>query len=123
MPSQFAQYAAMDIMTEDFRCCIQNPQPEPRMTRQTAENICIYYLYRYVLRTIADRDVLLKVQMMFSVLTFAAFAPREPAENVRLFSREIEHSYENAEALTELFYTHPAFSPETFLHIWENVIL
>ena len=93
------------------------------MTRQTAENLCTYYLYHYVLQAIDDRDGLSKVQMMLAALTFAAFAPNGTADNVRLFSKEIEHSYENTEMLSELFLSHPAFSPDTFLHIWQNVIL
>ena len=119
----FARHKELETMGEDFPFCIQNPQPVPCIARQTAVNLCIYYLYRYVLQAISDGDVLSKVQMMFSALTFAAFAPFDTFVNVRLYSKEVEHSYENMEKLDAWFLTDDAFSPETFMAIWDGVTL
>ena len=119
----FERLTELDAMTDMFRACIQKPQPVPRLTRQTAENLCAYYLYRYVQQAVSDGDVLSKVQMMLSALTFAAFAPLTTAENVRLFSKEVEHSYDNMEKLNEWFWTDDAFSPETFAAVWNSVTL
>ena len=119
----FAKMAGLDVMGEPFRTGIQNPQPTPRITRQAAENLCKYYLYRYVLQAIADGDVLSKVQLMLTALTFGAFAPLETADAVRLFSKEVEHSYENMEQLQSWFLADDAFAPETFAAIWDGVAL
>ena len=123
LPAFFARHEELETMGGDFPLCIQNPQSVPRITRQTAVNLCIYYLYRYVLQAISDGDVLSKVQMMFSALTFAAFAPLDTPVNVRLYSKEVEHSYENMEKLEAWFLTDDAFSPETFSAIWDGVTL
>ena len=123
MEAFFGRLTELDAMTDAFRACIQKPQSVPCLTRQTAENLCAYYLYRYVLQTVSDGDVLSKVQMMLSALTFAAFASPDMSENIRLFSKEVEHSYDNMDKLYEWFLTDDALSPETFAAIWNDVTL
>lgn len=116
----FAFLGTLDLMNDAFRVLTALPQKTPHADDRLFENLAVYYLYRYLLQAVADGDVLLRVQIMCAAVTFAAFAAADPFDAARLFSKEVEHSYENMEAVCDACLSHPAFAPETFLKIWEE---
>ena len=74
-----------------------------------AENLLLYFLYRYVLRAVWDglvlEKVLLAVYMVEAIFLLAAGMSGDLRENMVqcaiLFSREIEHSPDNLEKVYE----------------------
>lgn len=74
-----------------------------------AENLLLYFLYRYVLRAVWDglvlEKVLLAVYALEGIFLLASGRPGDLRENMVwcaiLFSREIEHSPENLEKVYE----------------------
>ena len=85
------------------------------------EHLLVYYLFRYFLKTVVDRDVLPKLQLAaVGVLAvrelelaawMAGHLDGEARVNViHRFSRQVEHSGENMETLRQWFRADPAFS-------------
>ena len=116
----FGFLRSLDLMDDAFRVLTASPRKTPHADDRLFENLAVCYLYRYLLQAVTDGDVLLRVQMMCAAVTFAAFAAADPFDAARLFSKEVEHSYENMEAVCDACLLHPAFAPETFLKIWEE---
>ena len=108
----------LDLMTEDFARLTTSCLTARNADWTVLENLSVCVLYRYLLQAVSDGDILLRVQQMLACVTFAAFANCDAADAARLFCKEVEHSYENLDAVYDACYTHPAFAPETFLRIW-----
>ena len=116
----FGFLSSLDLMDDAFRALTAAPRQTPHADDRLFENLAVYYLYRYLLQAVADGDVLLRIQLMCTAITFAAFASGDPFDAARLFSKEVEHSYENMESVCEACVSLPAFAPESFLKIWED---
>lgn len=94
------------------------------------EHFLMYCLYRYFLKAVNDRDVLSKVKiavvgfLMIKELDVARFvrngktlSKEEQVDIMHLYSREVEHSYENFEMLTGIFAKDKAFETKKLLMI------
>lgn len=113
-PFEFTQlpavYAGLDYIDEDNReritaAASDNPdlgRYEPELTR-----LGLYYLYRYLLGAIDSLDLLAPLRFLAaSVRTVASLAERSSLSIVTAaqhYSKEIEQSYENMEALYAFF--------------------
>ena len=92
----------LEIVTPDL-----NPEALYAALPMEAENLLLYFLYRYVLRAVWDGLVLEKalfaVYVLESIFALAGAMPGDLRENVTavsiLFSRETEHSPENLERI------------------------
>ena len=84
------------------------PVPVPE---DLLERIASYFVFRYPLKAVNDGDLLGRTALcVLAVLTVErAAAVCGLSEALRQFSREIEHSQENLEALQEAFWTEPWF--------------
>ena len=89
------------------------------------EHLMVYFMFRYFLKAVNDYDILSKVKMAVvsyfcikeidlmhfldhdHTLTFT-----DQVDIMHLYSREIEHSYENFEELGSLFHQDPLFDTE-----------
>lgn len=111
-------HCTLDLMTETFRNLTKTAHRFPTENRTLFENMAVYYLYRYTLQAVEDGDILSKVQQMLCAVTFTAFADGNPPDTARLYSKEVEHSYENMEQLYEAFFENPLFLPDFFYGIW-----
>ena len=106
---------------------VPSPEDRRRFAAETApwdahyEHLLVYYLFRYFLKTVVDRDVLPKLQLAaVGVLAvrelelaawMAGHLDGEARVNViHRFSRQVEHSGENMETLRQWFRADPAFS-------------
>ena len=80
------------------------------------ERICAYFLFRWFCKAVSDGDLLSKVQLsLLGTLTAARLgAVCGLGEALRLFSREIEHSEENLDALQEAFCFDERLAPQRF---------
>lgn len=111
-------HGTLERMTQAFgtRC---ETAHSPRIGNRTLfENLAVYYLYRYTLQAVEDGDILSKVLLMLSAVTFAASTDGDPFDTARLYAKEVEHSYENMERMVEAFFENPAFFPEAFYALW-----
>ncbi len=83
------------------------------------ENLALYYIYRYYLTAIDSLDVLSTIKRIvcaYIVIGHILDNSNESAEKIfTLYSKEVEHSYENSEALEFEFCTNPNFSVENLI--------
>ena len=94
------------------------------------EHLLMYYLYRYFLKAVNDNDVLSKVKFAvtgfimireFDVARWYAnggtLTKDEQVDIYHLYSREVEHSYENYELLSNKMASDKLFSTDNLLSV------
>jgi lysine-N-methylase len=94
------------------------------------ENIITYFVYRYFLKAVFDRDVLTKVKMgiISTLVIYQCLASEwyrkgktldyDDRVNVaHLYSREVEHSEENFESLCKAFAKKRRFLPKNLVRL------
>ena len=91
------------------------------------EQLSVYFIHRYWLRAGEDQDVLGKVHLMLASILIIRLLELEmwcdkgeltranQIEVVKAYSKEIEYSEQNIEALAEASLEHPAFLRENLL--------
>ena len=86
------------------------------MEETLLERAAVYFLFRYILKSVNDGDVLGRAEFcVLAVLTVERLAAVcGLSEALRRFSCEIEHSEENLERLLEAFWQRETFSLERF---------
>ena len=95
------------------------------------EKFALYYLYRYYLEAVRSGDVLYAVRRIVCAYFVtgrldAAFAAKGyPLPRMRIlqrYSKEVEHSYDNTEALNAAFDADPRFSAESLIALLERSV-
>ncbi len=83
-----------------------------------AEQLCIYFVYRYFLKAFYDCDVLSKLKLMaVSVMTILALGDvcGGVLESARLYSVEVEHNEDNIDAIYDEFLFNSDLSTEKII--------
>ncbi len=93
------------------------------------EHLCVYFLYRYLMKSVRDGNLFSYISLsVFAVLflfllgleDFAkqgSFSLSDQIRNIKAFSKEIEYSNENLDALLEEFCFSDAFSPDSLIKL------
>lgn len=130
----FDLFKKLDIMNSNWLYNLQNSKNS--VSAQNIEidkeftNLALYYLFRYYLGAIDDGNILFTIQRIaLAYIIISKMITYNSAENdfhkrVMLFqqySKEIEHSYENSEALESKFAFDPAFSAEGLIKILNSI--
>lgn len=104
--------------SEEFQCYMKPREYE-------FEHILVYFIFNYFLGASYDEDAITKVK--FAVLSFIViwesdmflwkkndktFTYENQVENAHAYSKEVEHSYNNYEALQLILSAHPVLSEE-----------
>ena len=93
------------------------------------EKFALYYVYRYYLEAIHSGDVLYSLKRIVCAYLVtgkldADFAAKSyPFPEMRIlqrYSKEVEHSYDNTDALNSIFDSDPRFSVENLIALLEN---
>ena len=93
------------------------------------QNICIYFIYRYFMKTIFDYDLLAKVK--FTILSYlvikdlsmkrwiekGTIKDEDVIEISYMYSKDIEHLEENIETLAEIFEVNSKFDVQNIINI------
>ena len=125
----FELFSQLDIMDKDFvrdirqasHCEVFSGEEfDGELSKQS-----LYYLHRYYLNAVDSEDVLSCVKSIYcayaivsSLVSFYG-AENHPDRRISIFekySREVEHSAENIDTLTEAFFTSPDFSTINLLN-------
>ncbi|MBQ2475261.1 MAG: flagellin lysine-N-methylase [Ruminococcus sp.] len=95
------------------------------------EKFALYYLYRYYLEAVRSGDVLYSLRRMVCAYFItgrldadfaAAGYPLERMRILQRYSKEVEHSYENTEALNAAFDSDERFSVENLMALLEATV-
>lgn len=118
----FNLHKSLDIMTDEWRDILCRASEFcngeiPEQSDKLFERMSLYYIYRYFLTAIDNLDALCTIKRIFCayvVIGCALIAGKSESEKLFwLYSKEVEHSYENSETLEFEFMTNPDFSIET----------
>ena len=98
------------------------PRWETRLSAPTPTSWCEktkyfvrYALLRYYLQAVSDYDVICRVKWIVISCLLLKTLGGDFEETAQLFSKEIENSADNMEALFDGAYTSPAFTDRTLL--------
>ena len=103
----------LDILTERWRIRLDAPDPAPWTEPHLA--LMRYFVDRYWLQAVSDYDLVSRVKLgIVSTLTVRILGG-DPISTAQLYSKEIENSAENVDALLDGAYTAPAFTDDKLL--------
>lgn len=90
-----------ELINPQWREKVNNPTIKPITNSNANENIIIYFIYKYFLQAVYDKDLLSKVKMaVLGVLINTYFG--EDSWTVHLWSKETEHSQYNMDRYVKL---------------------
>lgn len=110
----FTFFKNLEILTPRWHALLEKPLAQPRWHKEMA-NFVRYGLLRYYYQAVSDYDLLCRVKWLILACLLLAYLPDSFVENAQLFSKEIENSADNMEALWDGAYTCPAFTDFSLL--------
>lgn len=118
-PAALRFLATLEVLEPDWPELLRKSEhtPAAEIPEELLERIAAYFLFRYVLKTVNDGDLVSWTQLcllcVLAVRRTAAVCGVEEA--LRRVSAEIEHSAENLDALREAFDWIPELDTAAFL--------
>lgn len=130
----FNLHSRLDIMNNEWRnkMCSSSgcKTTESLETDKEFCTLALYYIYRYYLGAIDSLDVLSTIKRIAcAYVVISAMITFENAENdfdnrvilMQQYSKEVEHSYENSEMLTDEFIFNADFSAENLIDVIKSL--
>lgn len=107
----FEVFENPELINPEWEIKVENREVKPISNVQANENIAMYFLYKYFLQAVYDRDVLSKAKMaVVGVLVNTYFG--EDSWTIHLWSKETEHSQYNMDRYKKLLKTAKCLSVE-----------
>ena len=111
-------YSELEILTPRWGELLQSPAPSfpdtlSRMVRCNIE--------RYWLQAISDLDLICRVKMIIAGTLLVGHLGGNPINTAQLYSKEIDNSIENLEAILDAAYTHPALTDRHLLGLLQSI--
>ena len=108
----------LEVLESDWRTLLAAGRQAPPVPAEEAllERIAAYFLFRYGLKAVNDGDLAGRIALcILGTLTVERLSPLCGLEEaLRQFSREIEHSQDNLDALQEAFWEDERICPDRF---------
>lgn len=106
-------YAGLEILTPRWAERLRSPAPMDWQEEFRA--IARYGIQRYWLQAISDYDLVCRVKLVIASCLLIRDLGGNLLDTVQLFSKEIENSADNVEAILDGAYTHPALTDANLL--------
>lgn len=106
-------FRELEVLTPEWEKLLQNPAPAKWDARTPA--LARYLVERYWLQAVSDYDLYSRVKFVIIACLLVKHLGGDVLRTAQLFSKEIENSVENVEALLEGAYSHPAFTDDKLL--------
>ena len=106
-------FLGLEILTPDWKQLLQTPEQGSWDSRTLA--LARYLVERYWLQAISDFDLYSRAKFVVIACLLVKYLGGDILRTAQLFSKEIENSAENVEALLEAAYSHPAFTDDKLL--------
>lgn len=108
-----AVFSGLEILTSQWAERLRHPAPP--VFPPNAVNLIRYFVDRYWLQAVSDYDLACRVKfIVLSCLMICALGG-DFIETAQLYSKEIENSCDNVEALLDAAYSHPALTDDRLL--------
>lgn len=102
-------YLGLDILTLRWKERLQNPVPHLEWPEALRAMAC-YGVERYWLQAVSDYDLVCRVKMIVAACLLVRLLGGDVIQTAQLYSKEIENSAENVEAILDATYTQQAFT-------------
>ena len=106
-------FSGLEILTPGWRNRLSCPAPAP--LDECCRNLARYLVERYWLQAVSDYDLYCRVKFIVVSCILVSSLGGDFAETAQLYSKEIENSIDNVEAILDAAYTHPAFTDDKIL--------
>ena len=116
-PGEIAQvlelFSSLEILTPQWEARLQNPAPAP--FTDVFRLLARYFVERYWLQAVSDYDLYCRVKFILVSCLVIASLGGSLVETAQLYSKEIENSASNLDALLDAAYAHPALTDDKLL--------
>ena len=117
----FEFHNKLEIMSNEWKEILASASKNEPDTNHDVEfeRLALYYIYRYYLNAIDSYNVLSTIKRIacaYIVLSRCELE-RDCTRLMQLYSKEVEHSYENSEMLEDEFYFAPQLSVDSLIRI------
>lgn len=102
-------YLGLDILTDRWKDRLQVLAAQPQWSEQLRA-MARYGVQRYWLQAVSDYDLVCRVKMIVAGCLLVRSLGGDVLETAQLYSKEIENSAENVDAVLDAAYTQPAFT-------------
>lgn len=106
-------FLSLEILTPEWETLLHNPSPAPWTMHHRA--LAGYLIQRYWLQAVSDYDLCCRVKFIVIACLLVRIIGGDVFRTAQLFSKEIENSIDNVEAILDAAYSHPAFTDDKLL--------
>ena len=106
-------FQSLEVLTPEWKTLLQNPIPASWSEEHRA--LAGYLTQRYWLQAVSDYDLYCRVKFIVIACLLVKNLGGDIFRTAQLFSKEIENSIDNVEALLDAAYAHPAFTDDKLL--------
>jgi hypothetical protein len=106
-------FLSLEILTPEWRALLQAPSPAPWADHH--RSLAAYLVRRYWLHAVSDYDLYCRVKLILISCLLVRHLGGDIFRTAQLFSKEIENSIDNVEAILDAAYAHPAFTDDKLL--------
>ena len=106
-------FGTLEVLTPEWRESLRSPSPSPWTDHHRA--LAAYLVQRYWLQAVSDYDLYCRVKFILIACLLVKHLGGDIFRTAQLFSKEIENSIDNVEALLDAAYAHPAFTDDKLL--------
>ena len=110
-------FKLLEILTPEWKARLNTPFPAPWDDRY--RTIARYFVDRYWLQAISDFDLVCRTKFVIISCILIHLLGGELVQTSQLYSKEIENSIENLEALLDAAYENPIFADA---HLWSLLL-
>ena len=112
-------FKGLEILTPQWKQRLDNPSPAG--LPETLRILAKYMVERYWLQAVSDYDLAGRVKFILISCLLVAGLGGNLVSTAQLFSKEIENSAENVDAILDAAYTCPAFTDDKLLGLLLNM--
>lgn len=106
-------FADLDILTPQWARMLQSPAPTGWVPGHLA--LARYLVQRYWLQAVSDYDLYSRVKFILVSCLLVRHLGGDLIETAQRYSKEIENSWDNLDAILDAAYRHPAFTDDKLL--------
>ena len=106
-------YQSLEILTPAWQHRLDTPSPA--LWTDAHRLLARYFADRYWLQAVSDYDLVSRVKLMAISCLVVKHLGGDIYRTAQLFSKEIENSIDNVEAILDGAYSHPAFTDDKLL--------
>ena len=113
-----AFFQTLEVLTTEWEELLQAPSPATWTDHHRA--LAAYLVQRYWLQAVSDYDLYCRVKFIVIACILVKHLGGDIFRTAQLFSKEIENSIDNVEAILDAAYAHPAFTDDKLLGMLLN---